>query len=191
MSRERELSAAAENPGHTAGTWAIDPVRSTLRFSVKHLGVQTVRGTLLVEGQIVVADDPSGSAVVATIDLGSVDTKSKGRDKAIRSAPLLDIASHPTAEYRSTGVNPDAAGGNPQGFLLDGELTFMGVTRPVPLQIQVERFIQDGDRKRPILIGQGQFTRSDFGLVYRARPRFLDRGIGQTVHVDIRLEGSP
>ncbi|WP_244275330.1 YceI family protein [Mycobacterium europaeum] len=191
MSRERELSAATEIPGYMAGTWAIDPDRSTLRFSVKHLGVQTVRGTLRVEGQIVVADDPTGSAVAATIDLGSVNTKSKGRDKAIRSAPLLDIASHPTAQYRSTGLHPDAAGGDPQGFQLDGELTFMGVTRRVPLRIQVERFIQDGGRTKPIFIGQGQFTRSNFGLVYRARPRFLDRGIGQTVHVDIRLEGSP
>lgn len=191
MSNGRELSAAAEIPGYVAGTWAIDPVRSTLRFSVKHLGVQTVRGTLRVEGQIVVADDPTGSAVAATIDLGSVNTNSKGRDKAIRSAPLLDIASHPTAEYRSTGVNPDAAGGDSQGFLLDGELTFMGVTRSVPLRIQVEQFTQGGGRKRPILIGQGQFTRSEFGLVYHARPRFLDRGIGQRVHVDIRLEGLP
>ncbi|MCX2933699.1 YceI family protein [Mycobacterium sp. CVI_P3] len=191
MSNGRELSAAAAIPGYAAGTWSIDAVRSTLRFTVKHLGVQTVRGTLRIEGQIVVADDPSGSAVVATVDLGSVDTKSKGRDKAIRSASLLDIASHPTAEYRSTGVNPDVAGGNPQGFVLDGELTFMGVTRPVPLRIQVERFIQDEGRTRPILIGQGQFARRDFGLVYRARPRFLDRGIGQTVHMEIRLEGSP
>jgi polyisoprenoid-binding protein YceI len=191
VSNERELSAAAAIPGYTAGTWSIDPARSTLRFAVKHLGVQTVRGTLRVEGQIVVADDPSGSAVVATIDLGSVSTKSEGRDKAIRSAPLFDVASHPTAQYRSTGLHPDGTGGDPQAFLMDGELTFMGVTRAVPLRIRVERFTQDGGRARPIVIGAGQITRSEFGLVYRARPRFLDRGIGQTVHVDIRLEGSP
>ena len=185
------MSSATEIPGYVTGTWAIDPVRSTLRFTVKHLGVQNVRGTLRVGGQIVVAAQPADSTVAATIDLGSVNTKSKGRDKAIRSAPLLDIASHPTAEYHSTRVNRDVAGGNPQGFLLDGELTFKGVTRLVPLRIQVERFIQDRGATRPIFIGQGQFIRSDFGLVYRARPRFLDRGIGQTVHVDIRLEGSP
>ncbi|MEM6108771.1 YceI family protein [Mycobacterium sp. 050272] len=184
------MPSATEIPGYVAGTWAIDPVRSTLRFTVKHLGVQTVRGTLRVEGQIVVADDPTASAVIATIDLGSVNTKSKGRDKAIRAASLLNIANHPTAEYHSTGVTPDT-GGNPQGFLLDGELTFMGITRRVPLRIQAERFIHDGGAARPIFIGRGQFTRSDFGLVYRARPRFLDRGIGQTVHADIRLEGSP
>lgn len=185
------MPSATEIPGYTAGIWAIDPVRSELRFSVKHLGVQTVRGTLRVEGQIVVADQPEDSTVAATIDLASVDTKSKGRDNAIRSAPLFDVANHPTAQYRSTGIRPDAAGRDPHDFLLDGELTFMGVTRPVPLRIQVERFIQDGAPGRPIVTGAGQFNRRDFGLVYRIRPRFLDRGIGQSVHVDIRLEGLP
>jgi polyisoprenoid-binding protein YceI len=185
------LPSATEIPGYTAGTWAIDPARSELRFSVKHLGVQTVRGTLRVEGQIVVAAQPEESTVAATIDLASVDTKSKGRDNAIRSAPLFDVANHPTAQYRSTAIRRGAAGGDPRSFLLDGELTFMGITRPVPLRIQVEGFIQDGDPGRPIVTGAGQINRSDFGLVYRVRPRFLDRGIGQTVHVDIRLEGSP
>jgi polyisoprenoid-binding protein YceI len=189
--QDYELSSATKIPGYGAGTWAIDPARSTLRFTVKHLGVQNVRGTLRVEGHIVVADEPADSTVAATIDLGLVDTKSKRRDKSIRSTPLLDIANHRTAEYHSTGVNPDVAGGNPQGFLLDGELTFMGVTRPVPLRIRVERFISDGGRPRPVVSGKGQFTRNDFGLVYRVHPRLLDRAIGQTVHVEIRLEGSP
>jgi polyisoprenoid-binding protein YceI len=185
------LPSATEIPGYTAGAWAIDPARSELRFTVKHLGVQTVRGTLRVEGQIVVAAQPEDSTVAATIALDSVDTKSSGRDKAIRSAPLFDVANHPTAQYHSTGIRPDAAGDDPHGFLLDGELTFMGVTRSVPLRIKLERFTQDGDSGRPIVIGAGQFNRSDFGLVYRVRPRFLDRAIGQTVHIDVRLEGSP
>lgn len=185
------MPSATEIPGYTAGTWTIDPTRSELRFTVKHLGVQTVRGTLRVEGQIVVAAQPEDSTVTATIDLGSVDTKSKGRDKAIRSAPLFDVANHPTAQYRSKGIRPDATGGDPHAFRLDGELTFMGVTRQVPLRIKLEKFIQDGAQSRPIVVGTAQFTRSDFGLVYRVRPRFLDRGIGQNVHVDIRLEGLP
>jgi polyisoprenoid-binding protein YceI len=174
-----------------AGNWAIDPVRSTLRFSVRHLGGQTVRGTLRVEGQIVVADDPADSGVVATIDLASVDTRNKGRDRAIRAAPLFDVANHPTAGYRSTGVASDAAGGDPRAFVLDGELAFMDVTRAVPVRIGVERFVIEAGRTRPIVTGRGRITRRDFGLVYRVHPRFLDRAIGQTVDIDIRLEGSP
>lgn len=158
---------------------------------MRHFGVQTVHGALRVEGQIVVADDPTDSGVVATIDLASVDTRNKGRDKAIRSAPLFDVANHPTAGYRSTGVAPDAAGGDPQAFVLDGELTFMGVTRVVPVRIGVERFVNEAGRTRPIVTGRGRISRRDFGFVYRVHPRFLDRAIGQTVDIDIRLEGSP
>lgn len=191
MSHERELSAAEEVPRYTAGAWAVDPDRSTLSFSVKHLGLQTVRGTLQIEGQIVVAEDPTESAVVATIDLASVDTKSKGRDKAIRSASLFNVADHPTARYRSTGLASDASGGDPKVFLLNGELTFMGVTKVVPLRIHLERFVSDGNRVRPIFTGRGRISRRDFGLIYRNRPGFLDRAIGQTVDIDIRLEGSP
>ncbi len=185
------MPSATEISGYTAGTWAIDPARSELRFSVKHLGVQTVRGVLRVEGQIVVADDPLDSAVVATIDLDSVDTKSAGRDKAIRSAPLFDVASRPTAGYRSTGIAADSVGGDQRGFTLSGELTFMGVTRSVPLRIRLERFVTEAGRTTPIFTGRGQIVRRDFGLVYRVRPSFLDRAIGQTVDIDIRLEGSP
>jgi polyisoprenoid-binding protein YceI len=183
------VTSAKPIPDYTAGTWPIDPVQSQLTFTVKHFGAQTVRGTLRVEGKIVVAEEPSCSAVEATIDLGSVDTRSKGRDKAIRSTSLLDVSNHPTARYRSTAVAPDA-GGDARAFVLDGELSFLDVVRPVRLRVQVERFIRDGGRPRPIVTGQAQFIRSDFGLVYRVRPRFLDRAIGQTVSVDIRLEGS-
>ncbi len=178
-------------PGYSPGTWAIDADRSKLRFSVKHLGVQTVHGTVRVEGQIVVAATPIDSTVSAVIDLGSVDTKSAGRDKAIRSAPLFDVASHPTAEYRSTRMTPDPAAGDAGAFVLDGELAFMGVTRAVPLQIHLERFITEAGRTTLVVTGRGQITRRDFGLVYRVRPRFLDRAIGQNVDIDIRLEGSP
>src|ERR1700712_1679583 len=76
-----ELSSATEElADYLPGVWSIDPVRSSLAFSVGHLGLHTVHGTLGVSGQITVAEDPLDSAVDASIDLGSVNTGSKGRD---------------------------------------------------------------------------------------------------------------
>jgi polyisoprenoid-binding protein YceI len=174
-------------PGYLPGIWSIDPVRSTLTFSVGHLGVHTVHGTLGVSGQITMADDPLDSAVDASIDLGQVDTGSKGRDDAIRSAHLLDVASRPTARYRSRRIG---IGTMPGEFLLRGDLSLLGVTREVPLRIRLERST-DGDRHRPVVTGTGEFARRDFGFVYRVRPRFLDRAISSTVGVEVRLEASP
>jgi polyisoprenoid-binding protein YceI len=152
------------------------------------MGVQTVRGTLSVRGQVVVTAEPVNSSVSATIDLESVATGSRGRDKAIRSARLTDVDSNPTASYHSTGVRTDTTAGDSTAFLLDGELTWLGVTHYVPLRIRVESFVTDGDRPRLEVTGRGQLARRDFGLIYRVRPRFLDRTIGDIVGVKVRLE---
>jgi len=157
---------------------------------VSHLGLHNARGTLSVRGEVVVGGEPVDSTVAATIDLASVDTGSAGRDKAIRSRRLLDVGSNPMASYRSTGVRPDTAAGDSAAFLLNGELTLLGVTRPVPLQIRVESFSGDDGRPRLVVTGRGRFARRDFGLSYRIRPRFLDRAIGAIVSVEVRLEAT-
>jgi polyisoprenoid-binding protein YceI len=180
-------SATDELPGYLPGSWSIDPVRSSLTFSVGHLGVHTVHGTLGVSGQITMADDPLDSAVDASIDLDSVDTGSKGRDEAIRSSHLLGVADWPTARYQSRRIG---IGDGPGEFLLYGGLELLGVTREVPLRIRMERFT-DGDRRRPVVTGTGEFARRDFGFVYQVRPRFLDRAISSTVGIHVRLEAAP
>ncbi|MGD1238695.1 YceI family protein [Mycobacterium paraseoulense] len=179
-----------EIAGYAPGTWTVDSTRSSLRFSVSHLSVFSARGTLGVRGQVVVADDPVDSSVATTIDLTSVNTSNRRRDKAIGSASLLDVGNNPTASYRSTGVRLDTAASDPAAFLLDGELTLLGATRPVPLRIRVESFATDDGRPRLVVTGRGQFDRRDFGLTYHVRPRFLDRAIGAVVDVEVHLEGS-
>ncbi|WP_245843257.1 YceI family protein [Mycolicibacterium vulneris] len=177
-------SATDEMPGYLPGIWAIDPAQSGLTFSVGHLGVHTVHGTLSVSGRIVMAEDPLDSAVDATIDLGSVNTGSKGRDKAIRSAHLLDVSRRPTATYRSQRLD---LGESPGEFLLHGDLELLGATREVPMRIRLQRSTFGGSQQ-PVITAAGEFTRRDFGLVYQARPRFLDRAISSSVGVKVRLE---
>jgi polyisoprenoid-binding protein YceI len=184
-------SATLEVPDFVQGNWAIDSARSSVRFSVSHMGVQTVRGTLSVRGRVVVTAEPVNSSVSATISVESVATGSRGRDKAIRSPRLTDTDNHPTASFLSTGVRTDTTVGDSAAFLLDGELTWLGVTRYVPLRIRVESIATDGDRLRLVVTGRGQLDRRDFGLIYRVRPRFLDRTIGDIVSVEVRLEASP
>ena len=180
-------SATDELADYLPGVWSIDPVRSSLAFSVGHLGLHTVHGTLGVSGQITVAEDPLDSAVDASIDLGSVNTGSKGRDEAIRSPHLLDVAAQSTASYRSRGIT---RGHGPGEFLLLGDLELLGVTREVPLRIRWEREV-GGGRGGPVVTGTGEFARRDFGFVYQVRPHFLDRAISSTVGIEVRLEARP
>ncbi len=143
---------------------------------------------MTVGGTVVVADQPLDSAVEALIDLASVDTGNRGRDNAIRSEPLLDVASRPTASYRSTRLEVDTVSGRADSFVLQGELALLGVTRHVPLRIDVE-FLPGPDEHRIRVVGRGRFDRRDFDLRYHRGPRFLDRTIASLVDVEVRIDG--
>jgi polyisoprenoid-binding protein YceI len=184
-------SKTAELPGYLPGDWRIDPQRSTLKFSIGHLGLHTVHGTLAISGEFVMADEPEGSSVSAVIDLASVHTGSHGRDKSARSSSLLDVGNYPTGHYRSTAVVPAAPGGNPRTFVLEGELTLLDVTRPVALDISLQEPASTDGRPCPVIAGRGRFARRDFGLVYRIRPQFLDRAMGSTIDVELTMQGLP
>lgn len=115
----------------TAGTWAIDPVHSSVNFSVRHLMVSKVRGSFeTFSGAITIAEDGTPS-VSATIDVTSIDTRNEQRDAHVRSADFFDADNHPTATFVSTGVRPDG-----DDYIVDGAFTLKGVTKPVSLKLE-------------------------------------------------------
>jgi polyisoprenoid-binding protein YceI len=115
----------------STGTWAIDPVHSSISFSVRHLVVSKVRGNFeTFSGAIVVAEDGTPS-VNAEIAVGSVHTGNEQRDGHVKSADFFDVEKYPTATFVSTGVRAD--GGN---YVLDGDFTLKGVTKPVQLSLE-------------------------------------------------------
>jgi polyisoprenoid-binding protein YceI len=123
-------------PGYTTGTWAIDPVHSTVTFTVRHLGVSKVRGRFdAVEGTIVTGDALHQSSVTAVIQATGVNTNNEQRDGHIRSADFLDAETHETLTFTSTGVREDDG-----EFLIDGDLTLHGVTKPVTLKAEIGGF---------------------------------------------------
>jgi polyisoprenoid-binding protein YceI len=131
---------AVEIPGYVAGTWTIDPVHSEVSFTVRHMMVSKVRGRFdKFEGSITTAPDPLASSVTATVDLGSVNTGNDTRDNHIRSEDFFHVEKHPAMTFRSTGIRP--AGDN--YYLLDGDLTLRGVTRPVTFRLEVNGFSPD------------------------------------------------
>jgi polyisoprenoid-binding protein YceI len=132
-------TTAVEIPGYVTGTWTIDPVHSEVSFVVRHMMVSKVRGRFdRFDGAITTASDPLQSAVEATVDLGSVNTGNETRDNHIRSEDFFHIEKHPTMTFRSTGVRPDG-----DDYLLDGDLTLRGVSRPVTFRLEVNGFSPD------------------------------------------------
>jgi polyisoprenoid-binding protein YceI len=178
-----------EIPGYVAGTWTIDPVHSDVGFVVRHLMVSKVRGRFgSFEGQIVTGADLLGSTVTATIDLTSIDTNNKQRDDHIRSADFFEVDTYPTMTYRSTGLRRD--GGE---YILEGELTLKGVTRPVPLKLEVNGFGPDPFAADPAkgaragFSATGEIDRTDFGISFNG-PIPGSGGVVISEKVQIALE---
>jgi polyisoprenoid-binding protein YceI len=115
----------------SAGTWAIDPVHSSISFSVRHLMVSKVRGNFeSFSGAIVIAGDGTPS-VTAEIAVDSIHTNNEQRDAHIKSADFFEVEKYPTATFRSTNVRA-----NGDHYALDGEFTLKGVTKPISLDLE-------------------------------------------------------
>src|SRR6476469_9955748 len=98
------MTAATGTTQLGAGTWAIDPVHSSISFSVRHLMVSKVRGNFEnFSGAIVVAEDGTPS-VTAEIAVDSLHTGNEQRDAHVKSADYFDAEKYPTATFRSTDV---------------------------------------------------------------------------------------
>ena len=122
------VSAAAQ-----AGSWRIDPNHSAAQFSVRHLGVSTVRGAFMKVSGSASYDpaDPSKNSVDVTIDASSVDTRVEMRDNDLRSPNFLDVQKYPTITFKSKQSKSAGAG----KLEILGDLTIHGVTKEVTLDV--------------------------------------------------------
>lgn len=168
----------------SAGTWSIDPVHSSIEFSVRHLMVSKVRGRFdNFSGAITVAEDGTVS-VTAEIAVDSVDTGNDQRDAHIKSVDFFDSEKYSTATFTSTGVRA-----NGEGYLLDGDLTLKGVTKPVTLEL-------DFNGTNPGM-GHGEvagfeasvvLNRKDFGIDIDLPLETGGTVVGETVTVTLAIE---
>ena len=128
------MTSTSEATGTTqlsVGTWAIDPVHSSIGFSVRHLMVSKVRGNFEnFSGAIVVAEDGTPS-VTAEIAVDSLHTGNEQRDAHLKAADFFEADKYPTATFVSTGVRADG-----DTYVLDGDFTLKGITKPVSLTLE-------------------------------------------------------
>ncbi|HEY2173411.1 MAG TPA: YceI family protein [Mycobacteriales bacterium] len=172
-------------PGYLIGTWKADPVHSEVAFSVRHLMVSKTRGRFTsYDVTLVTGEDPLDSTVTATIDLVSIDTGFEQRDNHLRSADYFEIEKYPTMSYRSIGVRQ-----SDDGWTVDGELTLHGITRQVPMALEVNGFGPDPfGGQRAGFSATAQINRRDFGIDLTTP---LDGGgvaVGDKVSISLEIE---
>ena len=167
-------------------TWELDPAHSSVTFSTKHMMVTTVRGTIDIDEATIDFDEeqPERSSVEVRLHAGTIDTGQEARDQHLSSADFLDAENHPHLIFRSTSVEPRGD----DEFVLKGDLTIRGVTRPVELEAQVDGIVPNlqGGR-RAAFSASTKINREDWGLTWNVG---LETGgwlVGKELKIDIDL----
>lgn len=116
-----------------ADTWQFDKENTSIRFTWDHLGLARQSGQFLeFDGRLHFSPtDPEGGTVEVAIKTASVWTGVKEYDANLKSESFFDADRYPIITFRSISARVT---GEKTGEI-DGDLTMMGVSRPVTLQV--------------------------------------------------------
>jgi polyisoprenoid-binding protein YceI len=168
------------------GDWHLDPVHTSLTFTARQLMVTKVQGKFTgVSGAIHISENPAESSVEVEIDPASLETGSKRRDAHLRSPAYLGVERYPKITFRSTKIK----GSSPAHFLVRGDLTVHGVTRPVTLDVEYHGWAPDppGGR-RACLSATTEVNRADFGVTWTAALEGGGVVVGKKIRLKLKVE---
>ena len=166
-------SAAPEN-------YAIDTPHSSSNFEVEWLGVNTIPGRFnKTTGKITLDRAAKTGSIEAEIDTTTIDTGFMRRDELLRTEDYFDTTKFPTITFRSSNLrfNGDVLSG------ADGELTMLGVARPVRFVLTSFKCTTHPVYKRELCgaIAKGSIKRTDFGMTR------ISRTIGEVIQFSLNI----
>jgi polyisoprenoid-binding protein YceI len=156
---------AASATSAIAATYNIDPTHTYPSFEADHMGLSVWRGKFDKTSGTVTLDRAAKTGGLdvkiesASIDFGfdKMNTHAKGED-------MFNAEKFPTITYKSKSFKFEGE----QLVAVDGELTLLGVTKPVALKVSKFKCIIHPRLKREVCgaDASAEFKRSDFGLNY-------------------------
>ncbi len=170
-----------------AGEYKIDPAHSTIGFAVRHYEINWVDGRFKdFEGTVRYDDkDVTKSSVEFTAKATSIDTGVEARDKHLRTADFFEVEKYPTLSFKSTRVERKGK----DAYVLHGDLTLKGVTKPVQLPFSVVGAVKDPrGNTRFGVAAQTKVNRRDFGINFGGPMTGGGLSIGDEVNIELNLE---
>ena len=155
---------------------AIDTAKSKAAFSVSHIFVERVTGTVPIAGGTVTlaSDSAIPEALTAELDPGRISSGDRDRDASLAGPDFFDVKAFPTWTFASTKIAPQGA----NAFGVDGTLTVHGVTAPEHLDVTIR-----GDAAHRIYHAAGHIDRQAFHMAVTR----LDPVIGKIVDVTLDI----
>ena len=167
-----------------ADTYKIDPVHSSVGFSVRHMVISNVKGKFQEFGGTIVLENNKLIEATGTIQTKSVDTGVAQRDQDLRSANFFDVEKFPTITFKSKRVEKKG-----EEFVLVGDFTMHGVTKELSLPVKLSGPVKDPwGNSRIGLETRTKLSRKEYGMTYN---KALEAGglvVGDEVEIEINAE---
>jgi len=145
-------------------TWKIDPAHTSATIAARHMMLTTARASLAgVNGELEFdPEKPEGARVRLAIPAATVNTGDAKRDGHLRSPDFLDVERHPEITFESTHIRKTDDG----RFIVTGDLTIRGTTRPVDVTVESNGVVQGMNGRVAGFTAKATVDRRAFGLVW-------------------------
>jgi polyisoprenoid-binding protein YceI len=154
-----------------AQSYNIDPGHTYPSFEADHLGLSFWRGKFTKTTGKVVLDRGSsaGGSIDITIDASTIDFGHAKMNENARGKDMFNVEQFPTVTYKSRALKFDGE----KLVAVEGDMTLLGVTKPMPLKVTHFKCAMHAMLKREVcgVDASARFDRSDYGLSYGV-PRF-------------------
>ncbi|MDQ2915886.1 MAG: YceI family protein [Pseudomonadota bacterium] len=145
-------------------TYVLDPVHSQPWFETRHMGFSDQLGSFVKSSAKVKIDRAAKKGTVdVTIDAASIRTFDSTRlDAIVKGEKFFNVAKYPTITFKSDDVRFDGD----RVIGVDGELTMLGVTKPVMLKVENFKCGPNPFNRKPMCGGEATavIKRSDWGM---------------------------
>jgi polyisoprenoid-binding protein YceI len=169
---------------YAADTYNIDPAHTSIGFSVRHLGLNNVKGQFKEFAGAIVLDEGKMAEASGTIQVKSVDTGVQKRDDHLRTADFFDAAKYPTITFKTKRI--EVTGGQ---SVMIADFTMRGVTKELRLPAKLAGPAKDPwGNLRIGLEAKTKLNRKDYGINYH---QVLETGalaVGEEVELEINAE---
>ena len=143
--------------------WRIDEAHTWIGFKIDAIGFPKTPGHFNhYSGKVLIDFDRLAKSFTSfTVDSNSVDLGAQAFNEFVKSSPLLNAEKYPTLSFVSTRVEKLDS----QTARVTGNLTMLGVTKPIVLTVNVDTD-PTAKGRAVAFVAKGTITRSEFGMAF-------------------------
>lgn len=177
------MSVQAVKQQIPAGTYAVDPVHSSVTFAITHNGVATFRSGFASYGARLTGGE--APALKGAVDVASIEVDEEQLKGHLLSPDFFDASRYPQLRFRSSELDVAEDG----AATLHGELEIRGATREVEAAGKFGQLGADlAGNARVGLSVSANVDRRDFGFDWNAELPSGGEVLDYAVEINVELE---